>query len=292
VLRRFSILLLVMFISNVSSSKASILSFKRLDELAEYSELIIEGTISNIEVDSLYMEDLYSIVYRTHITITISDILAGFYEQNTIEVSLFGGFIYGKGGQVWTGYRYDYNVSDNIIVFCDYRSDFDNRYLVRHDGIFIDGKDRIQGDGVSIKDIASVKKHLLSVTDNRTINGLERRSSLVVRGRFVELRSDNFYVFSIDRIYKGNSGIHNIVVAYQNVFGTQQPPQFWRQSLYKEYEIGKEYILFLNSENGIYYPFAGRNSIYEIDGDDIVITNRRMVNYRAIIENELTGESR
>jgi len=148
VLKKLIILLLIIFISNASSSKASILSFKRLDELSEWSELIIEGTISNIEVDSLYMEDLYSIVYRTHLTIAISDILAGFYEQNTIEVSLFGGFIYGKGGQAWTGYRYDYDVSDNIIVFCDYRSDFDNRYLVRHDGIFIVGKDRLQGDGV------------------------------------------------------------------------------------------------------------------------------------------------
>ena len=97
-LKKLIILLLIIFISNVSSSKASILSFKRLDELAEYSELIIEGTNSNIEVDSLYMEDLYSIVYRTHLTIAISDILAGFYEQNTIEVSLFGGFIYWKGG--------------------------------------------------------------------------------------------------------------------------------------------------------------------------------------------------
>lgn len=58
----------------------------------------------------------------------------------------------------------------------------------------------------------------------------------------------------------------------------------------KEYEIGKEYMLFLNSENDIYYPFAGRNSVYEIDGDDIIVTNRCMIGYTPILENELTGE--
>ena len=58
----------------------------------------------------------------------------------------------------------------------------------------------------------------------------------------------------------------------------------------KEYEIGKEYILFLNSDNDIYYPFAGRNSVYEIDGDDIIVTNRRMIGYTPMLENELAGE--
>jgi len=276
----------------VSYSKELLFKYDTIEKLTLYSELVIEGTIASIHVDSLYEDIFKKTNLITEITIVIDTLWAGYYEPNTIVVSYRGGFIHGVRAEGWSNNRYDLDVSDKVLVFTDYSKGFYKRMRPKDNGIFVIGRDGIGKNGRNIFDSTLIKIILHDIALKRTISGLSEKSDIVVRGKFVNETADFHYIFNVEETYKGNHDIDSIIVAFQNVFGSQKYPQMWRQSLisaYSNYELGKEYILFLNKDQDIYFPFYGRNCVYQISGEDVILTNRRIPKMKYQIINEIKG---
>jgi hypothetical protein len=175
-IKRIMILRLIVIVACIVTVSCGVLhgrvwEFRQetIENLAIYSELIIEGTITNIHVDSLYEPSLYRTNLITELTVAIDTLWAGSYELDTICVTYRGGVIPGVRAEGWAHNREDLTSDDRVIMFVDYVEDFYNRYRPKDYGIFVIGRDIVSKDGERTGDIDTIKALLRDAVDKQSL---------------------------------------------------------------------------------------------------------------------------
>jgi len=259
-----------------------------IDMYAFYAELIIEGTVLDVAVDSIqYITVAPRYTWMTNLTLRIDKLWAGYYQNETIVVSVPGGIIAGKGGRKVIGHARKFEISDRLLLFVRYDNVFGRHFTYNegefflHDGNVLYAEERIE---VPADDFW---EKLESNSKNRRIGELTRQSDLTVRGTIEELH-DGSFTFKIDEVIKGDEKNNLISVSIRR-FEDQEGEIPWIFFGPRAYSVDTKYVLFLKQKDSVYYPFAGLNGVFEIHGEDITINGRIIKNGWLSIRDEIEG---
>jgi hypothetical protein len=264
-----------------------------LEEVFRYADLVVEGVIEKITKVTVPQEDYLPGIVGGAIPMAIMDfridtVLVGYQTAKNIEI-VANALTYPSK------YHFDFVEGDRYILSLKLPTIgklFEpGRYLVRSDyaKFLIHGSSWIQGEKIKptaegqLKELYDI---LEKVQRDRSIERLTEQAELIVRGKVMDVcegteKDANGRDKHITRIelavqsaMKGAIKADSVVVSMISI-GDYEPS--WRTRV-PDMHKGEEWIMFLKSadEPG-YYPFAGVNGLFLVEGDDLYRNNNSRI---------------
>jgi len=183
-----------------------------------------------------------------------------------------------------SSYKQNYSVGQRIIASCNVRQGLDGLYQLWGDTgrfIWIDGKwecqlatqaARVINDDdltqiVEATTLAQVRKNadaiVLGEVVGRRYESLNLEGGEVGRALVVEMKPLEVYKGSRDSI---------LSVA---LFAHGHPAPKWARGVPRDIEVGQRYVAFLKANKEGYYPFAGSNGFFRVEGKTLNYHSRR-----------------
>ena len=261
---------------------------RHLKQYCYFSELVIEGIVQDVHLDSLQHfwgpnDNRYTWV--TELNLSINKVWAGHFAENMITINIPGGIKDDR--RIWEhgGHKTDFRAGDRMMVFLRYSPRLERWFTyVYSEYLLVDGEAYYTGYDYlnrnrKLHKYGEFWRILKRVTKRRGISGFMRSSDLVVNGKISKLDKHGF-LFDVDEMYKGqlskdvisvtlktNVSIYNIGKKDRDLWGFYGPGR-------ETFREDGSYILFLKKRGDDYYPFAGKNGVFTLDGENIYVNER------------------
>jgi len=240
----------------------------------KYSEIVVSGTIVDIEEEMFSLESFYGIdtgekeVFAKvkRVTIDVAEVWRGSVPQPEFTFLV----------PLSSNYEQNYRLQDQVVVSCKRRPDLGGELQLSGDsGRFILNGDKWvcqdtgEGSGIGATELVAVMSStdLDTITDNAElviegqIIGLNRRKMVGPDGKTSIVLTITFKTLVE---YKGSGGQSEVDVVIVES-GYYSPA--WRRLMTLRYEEGQRWIVFLKMGEAGYYPFAGKSGWFRIEKD-------------------------
>lgn len=265
----------------------------KIETLSYYGDLVIEGTVQETSLDSIYRVPGANSSWMTNLLVIVDTVHPSYYSFNSIEISIPGGRIEGRGDMCAVGHYFDINVGEKVILFAAHNNTF-NRYITYQHGEYIVKDEIIYCPSVRIKeaayDASSIQEIIKVNVEKRKIGKLVEESNIVAKGKLMRY-NNGVCDFAIEKVYKGNVR-DDIIQITRLPIGEEECLSPRPAFLARDWDIGTTHIMFLKRIDDLYYPFAGSNSSIKVEGDSISRNKIRLRYGLKELENQIKMAAR
>lgn len=264
-----------------------------LEEVFRYADLVAEGVIEKISKVTVTWKDIHPHQIEQEIPIAIMDfridtVLVGYQRARHIDVVAYNFMTSAPS-------HFDFIEGDRYILSLKLPTTgklFEpGRYLVRSDyeKFFIQGTRWIQGEKtrpMAEGQLEELYAILEKVRRDRSIERLTEQAELIVRGKILDVwesgeqttegyeKHINRVKLAVQSIMKGAIKSDSLVVSMISIGGYEPP---WRTRV-PDMHKDEEWIMFLKyADEPGYYPFAGVNGLFLVEGDDLYRNNNSRI---------------
>jgi len=255
-----------------------------------YEDCVVEGVVLSVKWEKIPYKDFFHDV--THPYLLSKKQKFGVFEfevkkklignLNSSKITLYSFNNYENWlSDIEEGYRYIFSLRHHIYkgVVYGIMGGLKCRFLIKGD-TFLRGR---KSDPIQTGRVSDLYKAIDEIKRKRSIDTITDEAELIVRGRVKERWTTDDTLssglnkniekirLSVDEYLKGN--LEDDEVEFSVIYMATYNP-FWK-SRFPEVTPGEEWLVFLKwAEEPGYYPFAGVNGMFKVEGDKLVRVNR------------------
>lgn len=260
-----------------------------LEETFLYSDLVIDGvveTIMTLKVPARqFIPNSGAVgpdIPVAVILFKVNRVLAGYTQPDHIKIVATVSKSYHNYFDMAEGDRYilslHYGGGKESFFYKKYISRMTHeRFFIKDSRWFQGRKDRPLAEG----ELSDLYAFIEEVARERSIENLTRQADLIVGGKVIDVWEENDLTddggkpmqmvrLGIESIMKSAIEIDSTVLTIANV----GPDESFRSIGLPDMHLGEEWIVFLKySDETGYYPFAGVNGLFMVEGDTLIRNN-------------------
>ena len=240
---------------------AKALTDKYFEDMGLYLDLVIQGTISNVEVKRIPFDGICGIkmtdgrTIATEMTIRIDKVISGEYDKSDIVAYLCEGRIGNSAVVIDNMSTPEPRVGDEVLIGLSYNIEGNNKYIVHWHEAFFEIAD---GQLIPYKSEYYVQSDkpmevLEQSARKRDFSYLYKQAEIVCVGRLVDNDGTNQKAtIAVDDYLKGKTSDSTLTIDYSNGYDMRLR------------DTGIHLLLFLGRKGTNYQLSGGMNGIYSI----------------------------